>query len=238
MNRLTTTYVDLDDVKVAYREHGSGTPLLLLHGNSASKRMFAGYQTRHFSRFRTFAIDSRGHGQTVSNDDSYSIDQYSNDVIRFCKAKGISEAFVIGYSDGGNIALLLAKKAPLLFKRIVAISPNYLASGTKESMLAWIRRIARFLDVLGRLGFDTRRQRMRVELMLRDIGISDDDLRSVQTSLQILYAEKDLIQEAHILRIAALVPGSIVKKILGCSHLSIFHSVEAIVEMQGYLGAP
>ncbi|HNT77772.1 MAG TPA: alpha/beta hydrolase, partial [Anaerolineae bacterium] len=126
MEKLSTAYVDLGDVKIAYRDYGAGPTLILLHGNSESKSLFTQHQTIHFKMFHTIAIDSRGHGETLSEDTHYSIGQYSDDVIRLCQAKGITEAGVVGYSDGGNIALFLAKKAPQLFKKIVAISPNYL----------------------------------------------------------------------------------------------------------------
>jgi len=62
MNKLSTEYVDLGDICIAYRQHGSGRALLLLHGNSGSKAMFKPYQLEHFPQFHTFALDSRGHG--------------------------------------------------------------------------------------------------------------------------------------------------------------------------------
>ena len=108
MGKQSTQYIDLGDAKIAYREHGSGPTILLLHGNSARKGLFSKYQTAHFKMFRTIAIDSRGHRETISDDIQYSISQYSKDVIGLCRAKGITQASVIGYSDGGNIALFLA----------------------------------------------------------------------------------------------------------------------------------
>ena len=71
-------------------------------------------------------------GRTNPGMEELTIEKFSEDVIAFCNRKGIQQAFVIGYSDGGNIALFLAKKAPKLFPRIVAISPNTLANGTKN----------------------------------------------------------------------------------------------------------
>ncbi len=135
MRRLLTEYVELKDAKIAYTQYGSGPALLLLHGNSESKHAFARYQTEHFRSFRTIAIDSRGHGQTQSNDTVYSIDGYSEDVIAACRAMGIERAFVIGYSDGGNIALFLARKAPDMFPKVIAISPNYLVTSTTDGAL-------------------------------------------------------------------------------------------------------
>ncbi len=83
---MKTQYLQLPSLKVAYTESGSGENLLLLHGNGESKRIFKIHQRRWFPNFHTFAIDSRGHGQSVSSDSGYSIAQYSEDVIAFCRA--------------------------------------------------------------------------------------------------------------------------------------------------------
>lgn len=237
MAKLPTQYQDLGDVKLAYREHGAGLALILLHGNSESKSIFSAYQQTHFNGFRTIAIDSRGHGETISDDTSYSIRQYSQDVIRFCRAKGISQAAVIGYSDGGNIALFLASRAPEIFDKIVAISPNYLVSGTTGGALRLIRAGSQTLHALGKLGLPTRKAILRTDLMLNDIGITPGELSSIQTSLRILYAEHDMIKEDHILEIGRLVPGSTVRKIKRCNHLTILNRQETIRDIHSYLAS-
>ncbi len=235
MARLKTEYVDLPDTRIAYTQAGSGFPLILLHGNSASKRMFRRYQEEYFTEYRTLAIDSRGHGESVSSDAEYSFDLYSDDVIKVCGVLGISKAFVIGYSDGGNLALHLAKKAPEVFTKIVAISPNYLASGLKDNMLAMFRKMSKFLVFLGRLGLKTRRQVKRFDLILNDIGISDEELGGIRTSMKIIYAENDLIKEEHVKTIAGLIPGAELSRIPRCSHLSIFKKPETIEAIKAYL---
>jgi pimeloyl-ACP methyl ester carboxylesterase len=235
MGKLNTQYVSLVDVRIAYREHGSGQTLILLHGNSESKRVFSRYQQVYFNMFRTIAIDSRGHGETISNDTQYSIGQYSQDVIDLCRAKGITQAYVIGYSDGGNIALLLAKKRPEIFTRIVAISPNYLVSGTTDGWLRFFTAVATIMRFLGRLGLPTKKAIMRFDLMLNDIGITAEELRSIQTSLRILYAERDMIKEEHINEIGRLIPGASTKKIMHCNHMTIFYRKDAIQDIRQYL---
>jgi pimeloyl-ACP methyl ester carboxylesterase len=235
MEKIPVQFLEVEDVKIAYREYGSGLNLILLHGNSGRKEMFSKYQLEYFKDFHTIALDSRGHGQTVSQDTRLSIEQISLDVIGFCRARGIRRAYVIGYSDGGNIALFLAKKEPGLFPRIVAISPNYLVSGTTDDSLRMIRRFASLFRALGRLGLPTRKALMRFELMLDDIGLTDKDLRSIRTGLQILYAEHDMIKEDHILEMGSLIPGATVRKIAGCSHLTIVSRQAAIQAMREYL---
>jgi phosphatidylglycerol lysyltransferase len=235
MGNLTTEYIDLKDARIAYREHGSGPTLLLLHGNSESKNIFAQYQLKHFDMFHTIAIDSRGHGESQSDDADYSIEQYSNDIIEICKAKGITRAYVIGYSDGGNISLFLAQKTPELFPRIVAISPNYLVSGTTDGALRLFRTIRGVVSFASRLGFNVKKEIAKLDLMLRDIGITDDGLRSIRTDMKILYAEKELIKEEHIKQIASLIPNASMDKIMGCHHMTILNKKEAIEVMKTYL---
>lgn len=232
---MKTQYLELPDIQIAYTEAGAGPVLLFLHGNSESKALFKKYHTEYFKDFHTYALDSRGHGQSKSNDEKYSIEQYSEDVIHFCKAKGIEKAFVIGYSDGGNIALFLGLKAPELFERIVAISPNTLVSGTEEKDLKLFQNIYKVFLFLQKLGINTRKLRMRFDLMLNDIGLSESDLRQIKTKLRILYAEKDMIKESHILDIHRAIPGASLQKIGHCTHMNILESREAIEDMQKYL---
>jgi len=235
MNKLPTEYVDLPEIHLAYTQHGSGQILLLLHGNSENKGIFKDYQQKYFPMFHTIAIDSRGHGESKSTDEKYTIDQYSNDVIDFCKAKGINEAYVIGYSDGGNIALFLAKKAPELFTRLVAISPNYLVRGTNDDALRLIKSLYKIMSFLDRIGFNFKKSLMRFNLMLTDIGITDGELKNIRTDVKIIYAEHDMIKEAHIKQLAALIPHATHDKINHCNHMTILSKKEAIEIIKNYL---
>jgi pimeloyl-ACP methyl ester carboxylesterase len=235
MAKLPTQYFDCGDVKIAYTEAGRGPVVLLLHGNSASKAEFTKYQQEYFQDFHTFAIDSRGHGETVSNDAAYSFDLYSDDVLAFCTGKGIHEAYIIGYSDGGNLSLHLAKKAPQLFKKVIAISPNYLADGVKDGTQNTFRGLVKFLNFLGKLGLHTKKAIMRFELMTNDIGLSDSDLQGIRTQFTIVYAENDLIKEDHIQQMAGLIPGCGLEKIMNCSHFTIPYRAETIAFMRRYL---
>lgn len=235
MTRLQTEFLSLDDIQIAFCQHGSGKALILLHGNSGSKAVFKQHQLKHFTGFHTYALDSRGHGQSHSQDSSLSISGIADDIIRFCGALQIQEAFVVGYSDGGNIALFLAQKAPRLFPRLVAVSPNYLVSGTTDSSLRTIKRFYGVLRFLDRAGLNMKKYIMRFDLMLKDIGITEEELQGIQTDVRILYAEDDMVKEDHLVRLAGLIPGSALQKVPGCSHLTIISNPQAIEVMRGWL---
>jgi pimeloyl-ACP methyl ester carboxylesterase len=235
MIRLKNEFLKLDDIQIAYVQCGNGSALLLLHGNSGSKAFFKKYQLDHFSKYHTIALDSRGHGQSRSKDLCLSYEQQSMDVLNFCKEKSITQAKVIGYSDGGNLALWLAVKAPEFFSQIVAISPNTLASGNKEGVIAAIKRDLLNMMRLRKFGFPNKKQIMRFELMLTDTGITEADLQNIKTRVKIMYAERDMIKEEHILYLADKIPGCEVHKVMGCHHLNIPFQEETIKVMQEYL---
>ncbi|MDR1322329.1 MAG: alpha/beta hydrolase [Gracilibacteraceae bacterium] len=232
---METKYLELDNIKIAYSEHGAGHNLLLLHGNSENKSIFQEHQLKYFENFHTFALDSRGHGQSVSEDSEYSINQYSDDAINFCKKLGINKTYVIGFSDGGNICLFLARKNPEIFENIIALSPNYLVDGTASKTLKFLRRMHKLFLFMEKLRLPMRKTIMRWELMLKDIGITDEELKEIRANVYILYAENDMIKEEHLLKMAELIKNCQIKKIKNTTHSNIYKSEETIKEIIEYL---
>jgi phosphatidylglycerol lysyltransferase len=232
---LKIEHLKLDDINIAFTQYGKGSNLLLLHGNSGNKKFYKQYQIEHFAQYHSFALDSRGHGHSQSKDAALSYKQQSVDVLNFCKAKGITKTSVIGYSDGGNLALWLAVKAPGIFTKVVAISPNTQASGSTEAASCAIRKALETMKLLRKFGFPNKNQIMRFELMLTDTGITDEDLQSIKTNVMILYAENDMITEEHILHISNQIPGSQVKKVNVCNHFTIPFQSETIMTIRDYL---
>lgn len=235
MIKLKTEFLKLDDIKIAYTQHGNGSDLLLLHGNSGNKSFFKKYQLDYFSHYHTLALDSRGHGQSRSKDSALSYEQQSMDVLNFCKARGITQAKLTGYSDGGNLALWLAVKAPEIFTKVVAISPNTTADGNKDGVTAAIKNHLVTMKRLRKIGFPNKKQIMRFELMLTDTGITENDLQNITSSVEIIYAERDMIKEEHFLYLADKIPGCMVHKVMGCHHLNIPFQEETIKEIQEFI---
>jgi non-heme chloroperoxidase len=232
---VETKYLELDNIKIAYCEYGAGHDLLLLHGNSENKSIFKKHQLKYFEKFHTFAIDSRGHGQSISEDNEYSINQYSDDVINFCEKLGINKTYVVGFSDGGNICLFLARKNPEVFEKIIALSPNYLAEGTAAKTLKFLHRMYKLFLFMEKLRLPMRKAIMKWELMLKDIGITDGELKEIKTNMYILYAENDMIKEEHLLKMAELIKNCQIKKIKNTTHSNIYKSEETIKEIIEYL---
>jgi pimeloyl-ACP methyl ester carboxylesterase len=98
-------YVQANGLKIYYEEYGNGKPLLLFHGGtqtSASWDEFIPALTQHF---RVITPDSRGHGHTNNPEGQFSYRLMAADMAAFIKALGLEKPLVLGYSDGGQIAL-------------------------------------------------------------------------------------------------------------------------------------
>ena len=101
-----------------YEEFGYGFPLILLHGNGED-HMYFKYQIEYFSReYRVIAIDTRGHGRSPRGDGEFTLSIFADDLHMFMTAHGIEKTHILGFSDGGNIALIFALRYPDMVERL------------------------------------------------------------------------------------------------------------------------
>lgn len=109
---------------IVYKEIGTGTPLLLLHGNAASSNMFYEIADRYGRAYKTILIDFLGHGQSERLEE-FPTDLWfyeARQVIAFLKEKQYGKVHLIGSSGGALVAINVALEAPELVGKIIADS--------------------------------------------------------------------------------------------------------------------
>jgi len=129
--------LQLDGVKLAYTQAGSGTPpLVFLHGWAGDHTIFTP-QFDHFSQtHRTIAVDLAGHGQSDKPNKSYTVASFAQDIAWLCFKLGVTKPVIVGHSMGGNIALEIAARYPELPAAIILLdSVVFPLPGLKESAL-------------------------------------------------------------------------------------------------------
>ena len=120
------------DIQLHYTKTGSGFPLILLHGNGESKEYFE-YQIPYFAKdYRVIALDTRGHGGTPKGRSPVKLWQFAEDLKDFMEEKGIEKANLLGFSDGGNIAILFALKYPEKVEKLILNGANIFPEGMAE----------------------------------------------------------------------------------------------------------
>jgi len=116
--------VDANGVRHHYEEHGTGTPVLLLHGGLESSDSWGRQTPVLAEQHRVVLIDRRGHGRTADVAGPITYEVMRDDTIACIEALDLAGAHLVGWSDGGIIALMVAIERPDLVGRIVAIGAN------------------------------------------------------------------------------------------------------------------
>ncbi len=111
--------IKANGISMNYESKGKGENLVLIHGAGDNLNMWY-HQVPVFSKsYRVIAYDVRGSGKTESPEGEYSISLFAEDVYQLMKAIRVQDAYFLGYSMGGRIALEFALNHPELVKALV-----------------------------------------------------------------------------------------------------------------------
>lgn len=114
---------------------GSGAPILFLHGGMHHFDNTFARQRDFFGAFRkVIGVDQRGHGHSPDTGAPFSYREMAEDTAALIRKLALGPVDVVGHSDGGNIALLLASSYPQLVRRVVVSGAN-LRSGQSAAEL-------------------------------------------------------------------------------------------------------
>ncbi len=194
-------------IRLHCEERGKGLPLVLLHGNGEDSTYFSSQIEEFSRRYHVMAVDTRGHGKSPRGDGPFTLERFAEDLKDFLDERGIRETALLGFSDGGNIALLFALRYPSYVSRLVLNGANLYPSGLKKTVLLPIQ-----LDwaLTGALSPVSRRAALRHEflgLMVREPKIRPDELKKIQVPALVIAGTDDMIKEKHTGMIASKLPG-------------------------------
>jgi pimeloyl-ACP methyl ester carboxylesterase len=115
-------YANVNGLKMYYEIHGTGKPLLLLHGGLGTVDMFAQVMPALAETRQVIAVEPQSHGHTADIDRPLSFEQLADDVAALIQDRGLENADLLGYSLGGGVALQTAIRHPERVRKLVAVS--------------------------------------------------------------------------------------------------------------------
>jgi pimeloyl-ACP methyl ester carboxylesterase len=127
--RPQSGYAPVNGVEVYYEIHGSGKPLVLLHGGFGSIEMFGPVLAELARSRQVIGVDLQGHGRTLPFDRPMNFTNLATDVAELIKWLGYEKANVMGYSMGGATALRVAIDHPEVVDKLVVSSTAFAFSG-------------------------------------------------------------------------------------------------------------
>jgi len=190
------------DVEHFYIEKGQGEPLILLHGNGENCDYFAGQIDVFAQHYHVYALDTRGHGKTPRGDAPFTIRQFADDLLAFMDAHDIDKAHILGFSDGGNIAMIFAMKYPDRVLRLILNGANLDAKGVKPSIQIPIEIGYRFAKVFAKKSEEARKHAELLGLMVNDPNVRPEELAAIKAKTLVIAGTKDMIKESQTRLIA------------------------------------
>ena len=196
------------DITHFYIEQGQGSPFILLHGNGEDSSYFKGQIDVFAQYYHVFAPDTRGHGKTPRGDKPFTIRQFADDLMGFMDEHQIEKAHVLGFSDGGNIAMIFAMKYPERVDRLILNGANLTPAGVKRSIQIPIEIGYRIAKLFGGKSDSAKSHMEMLGLMVNDPNVRPEELEAIRAKTLVIAGTKDMITESETRRIAEHIPDS------------------------------
>src|SRR6266487_4723273 len=225
---VESDYVPLNGLKMYYEIHGSGRPLVLLHGNLSTIGTSFGKVLPKLASMRCIiAVEQQGHGHTADIDRPFSLEQWAQDTIALLRHLWIEQADFFCYSSGGAVALEIALGSPALMRKLVwaggtsdrrdglypellkaseAIKPEDLDGSPFQQEYAsiaphpehWHRLVAKITD------FDR-----------ATIGWPREAIASAKAPTLLIIGDSDIVRPEHVVEMFRLLGGGVVGDLVG-----------------------
>ena len=210
--------VEVNDIAMYYEVYGEGPPLVLIHGSGQSIADMAAQIDGFQNQYQIIVGDSRAHGKSGMSDQQMTYRQMASDWAGLISELAGEPVRVIGWSDGGNIALELARAYPDLIERVAVMGANLAPneSAVYPWAVNWVQEESANIDRQLEAG-DTSQNWAALKqqfYLLRELpDMTLDELASIEAPVLVMAGDRDIIREEHTLLIYQTLPNA---------HLAIF----------------
>src|SRR6202165_6091809 len=215
-------YAEVNGIKLYYESHGSGRPMILLHGGLGSGEMFGPVLPLLAERHQVVAVDLQGHGRTADIDRPLDVRLMAGDIAALIDLLGLVTPDVVGYSLGGGVAFQTAARYPAKVRRLVMVSANIRSDAIYPEMRAQQGQVnAAAVEFLKDTPMYQLYQRVAPrpedfprlltkigESMSKDFDFTED-VRGLQVPTLIVAADADMAPPSHYVEVFKLLDGGL-----------------------------
>ena len=214
------------DIENFFISKGQGSPIILLHGNGEDSSYFKGQIDVFAKHFQVFAIDTRGHGKTPRGTKPFTIRQFAEDLHDFMDAQKIERTDILGFSDGGNTAMVFAMRYPERVNRLILNGANLNPGGVKRATQIPIEIGYKIASRFAGKSDSARSNAEMLGLMVNDPNVAPAELAAIKARTLVLAGTNDMIKEKHTRLIAAGIPDAELTFINGNHFIADKHPAE------------
>lgn len=196
------------NIALHYIEKGDGFPLIFLHGNGGSSAYFE-HQIAYFSKqYHVYAVDTRGHGNSPRGTAPFTMRQFSEDLRGFMDAQNIEKAHILGFSDGGNIAMTFATCYPERIEKLILNGANLHTGGVKRHLQIPIEIGYRMVKLSAAKSPQAKKNCEMLGLMVNEPNLKAEQLKVVYMPTLVIVGSNDMIKASHSKEIADALPNA------------------------------
>lgn len=213
-------YYNIQGIKMYCEIYGHGKPLLLMHGNGGSIKTFEKTIPYFSKKYKVIAVDSRSQGKSEDENDSLSFEMMADDFATLLDTLHIDSAYVIGFSDGGINALLLAIRHPGKVIKLAATGANITPDSTAFTEGLW-QDEKHYYDTSYNKTWKTKQEKNDWKLFLLDWNqpnITLAQLHAIKCPALIICGDHDLISIVHTTLIYKNIPQAYLWVLPNSSH--------------------
>ncbi|MFE0413877.1 alpha/beta fold hydrolase [Streptomyces tendae] len=224
-------YADLRGVSTWYETEGTGEPLVLLHGGLCTNDTWGAQRPDLAAVYRVFLPERRAHGHTPDVPGPLTYRDMAGDTAAFVETVVGGPAHLVGWSDGGVVALLVAVARPDLVRRVVVIGANFrpatecfAAPGMLDAMTPESPDLAFFRELYEAVSPDGADHWPVVAAKVLDMWrtqptLTTEELARIQAPTLVMSGDDDLMTLEHTADLYRAVPGARLAVVPGASHL-------------------
>lgn len=228
-------------IETWYAEHGSGEPLVYLHGGFSDARELDGALDAYTAHFRVLTPERRGHGRTPDVEGPYSFTTFAADTVAFLEDVVGEPVHLVGYSDGATTALHVALQRPDLVRRLVLISGQFHVDGLQAGLLDGRDAVAEMtasplaasygeLSPHGPEHFPVVVAKV-IEMARTGPTLTAEQLAGVAARTLVVSGDDDVVHLEHTVRLYRGIPDSEPAVVPGTSHLLVAEKPELVTRL-------
>lgn len=192
--------------------------MVFLHGNGEDHRYFSEQIAYFRDRYRLVLMDSRGHGKSEFGSRGLDFSIFSEDLCRLMDFLDIPSAHLLGFSDGGNLALTFALQYPQRVQSLILNGANLKPGGMKPGVLLAVLMEYGWCKVLSVCNQNQRKKLEILGLMVHHPHIEPKQLEALPMPALVIVGEQDMIRHRHSRMIADSLPNADFVCLKGADH--------------------
>lgn len=192
--------------------------MVFLHGNGEDHRYFSEQIAYFRDRYRLVLMDSRGHGKSEFGSRGLDFSIFSEDLCRLMDFLDIPSAHLLGFSDGGNLALTFALQYPQRVQSLILNGANLKPGGMKPGVLMAVLMEYSWCKVASIWSQNQRKKLEILGLMVHHPHIEPKQLEALPMPALVIVGEQDMIRHRHSRMIADSLPNADFVCLKGADH--------------------